>query len=144
MADSEPGHNSIVGKGNHSPAHVQKLKPAVERICRDLGVQYAAEENAGRIYIDLTGGPAQMPPYGHPHYPQQQQEQYYGGGGSGQQQYQQGGGYPGQQHGHQQQQHHPQHEQQGHANAQNAEIEAAVKKFLPRVLRKLEGCCVVM
>ncbi|KAL2156498.1 hypothetical protein VTH82DRAFT_1243 [Thermothelomyces myriococcoides] len=45
----------IVGKGNHSRNHVQKLKPRVEQLCRELGLDYATEENEGRIYVDLTG-----------------------------------------------------------------------------------------
>lgn len=69
----------IVGKGNHSPHHVQKIKPRVEKVCRELGLQYATEENAGRIYVNLTGGSAdlgsQPQPGGHgPHHQQQQQE----------------------------------------------------------------------
>jgi hypothetical protein len=65
--------NRIVGKGNHSFNHVQRIKPCVEKVCRDLGLQYATEENTGRVYIDLTGGPAQMPPHAthhkpHPHH----------------------------------------------------------------------------
>ncbi|KAL1953444.1 hypothetical protein VTO42DRAFT_2822 [Malbranchea cinnamomea] len=51
----------IVGKGNHSVNHVQKLKPRVEQLCQELGLQYRSEENAGRIYVDLTGGSAQEP-----------------------------------------------------------------------------------
>ena len=51
----------IVGKGNHSPNHIQKIKPRVEQICQELGLQYATEANAGRMYINLQGGPAQMP-----------------------------------------------------------------------------------
>jgi len=43
----------------------------VEKLCRDLGLQYATEENAGRVYINLTGGPAEMPPYPPHHKPQQ-------------------------------------------------------------------------
>lgn len=138
---------SIVGKGNHSVNHVQKLKPRVERVCQELGLQYTTEENAGRIYVDLTGGPAHMPlqytQHGTPHQ-QQQQQQYYGQQPQyGQQQYQGGpqyqqGGYPGQQ----QQQHYGTGGQQ--QNDPNAEIEAAVKKYLPRILRKLEGCCTMM
>ncbi|KAJ4304064.1 hypothetical protein N0V88_001673 [Collariella sp. IMI 366227] len=46
----------VVGRGNHSTGHVQKLKPRVERLCRELGLQYATEENEGRIYVDLKGG----------------------------------------------------------------------------------------
>lgn len=81
----------IVGKGNHSPGHVQKIKPKVEQICREEGLSYATEENEGRIYVDLRGGEAVMPPahhvgapgYGHAQggYQPQQQPQYGGGGG---------------------------------------------------------------
>ncbi|TGO86148.1 hypothetical protein BPOR_0330g00040 [Botrytis porri] len=57
----------IVGKGNHSKDHVQKIKPKVEEICRELGLQYATEENAGRMYINLQGGAAVIPPSGGSH-----------------------------------------------------------------------------
>ncbi|KAJ6120726.1 hypothetical protein N7523_005006 [Penicillium sp. IBT 18751x] len=117
----------IVGKGNHSAGHVQKIKPRVEQVCRELGLQYATEENAGRIYVNLTGGEAVMPPY-QPH----QQTQH----GSHQQ-------YPGHQQqypGHQQQTHHQQQPQQ-----QQDELEQVVNRLLPKVMRKLEkACCVVM
>jgi DNA-nicking Smr family endonuclease len=121
----------IVGKGNHSYDHVQKIKPRVEQVCQQLGLQYATEHNEGRMYINLTGGPAQMP------------SQYQGGGGGGQQQYhggQQQGGYPGGQ-----QQHYGGGQQHGQQQGQNEEVEKLVKKFLPRILRKL-GCggCTVM
>jgi DNA-nicking Smr family endonuclease len=116
----------IVGKGNHSTNHVQKIKPRVEQVCRELGLQYATEENAGRIYVNLTGGPAEMPPFtghGHGH------GQSYG---HGQQPHQQ---YPGQQPHHQQQQ----------GGQQQDEIEQVVNAILPRVLRKLEkACCTIM
>ncbi|GFF51898.1 smr domain-containing protein C11H11.03c [Aspergillus udagawae] len=113
----------IVGKGNHSANHVQKIKPRVEQVCRELGLQYATEENAGRMYVNLTGGPAEMPPStGHGH------GQGYG---HGQQPHQQ---YPGQQ---------PHHQQQG--GPQQDEIEQVVNAILPRVLRKLEkACCTIM
>ncbi|KAJ5956890.1 hypothetical protein N7501_011169 [Penicillium viridicatum] len=109
----------IVGKGNHSVNHIQKIKPRVEQVCRELGLQYATEENAGRIYVNLTGGEAVMPPSTGHH-----------GGSSG---------YPGHQQGHQQQQH-------GHQQGQQPdELEELAKKVLPKVLRKLEkACCVVM
>ena len=107
-----------MGKGNHSQNHVQKIKPRVEQVCQELGLQYSTEENEGRMYINLTGASAQMPPAPH-----------YGGG------YQQGG--------HQQyhggQQHHGQQQQD-----QNGEVEEVVKKLLPRVYKALRGCCVVM
>lgn len=131
-----------MGRGNHSVNHIQKIKPRVEQVCQELRLQYATEENEGRMYINLTGGPANMPPLqggGHhqqhgPQYPSGPYPQHgYSGQPSQGQQYPQGG-YPGQQ------QHHGGHGQ----NDPNAEIEAAVKKFLPRILRKLEGCCIVM
>ncbi len=142
----------IVGKGNHSAGHVQKLKPAVERICRELGLQYVTEENAGRIDVDLTGGTALGPGYpsqgqgyhADAGYPQQQQQQQSQSQGYGQGQYYppaaNGAGYPGQAQG----AYGGAGQNQGQANNQNAEIEAAVAKYLPRILRKLEGCCVVM
>lgn len=54
--------SSIVGKGNHSANHIQKIKPRVEQICQELGLQYVTEPNAGRMYVNLQGGPAVMPP----------------------------------------------------------------------------------
>lgn len=92
----------IVGKGNHSPGHVQKIKPRVEQVCRELGLQYRTEPNAGRMYIDLQGNNVDSMP--HFEYPQHQpQHQNYG-----KPHYESaypmgnmpnyGGGYPGQQH----------------------------------------------
>lgn len=81
-----------------------------------MGLQYATEDNAGRVYVNLTGGAADLgsvpSPYHH---------------------------YPGGQH-HGQQQHHG-HQQQN----QPDEVQQVVNALLPRVLRKLEkACCVVM
>ncbi|KAF3060082.1 Smr domain-containing protein C11H11.03c [Daldinia childiae] len=116
----------IVGKGNHSTDHVQKLKPRVEQVCRELGLQYATEENAGRIYVNLQGGEAVMPPL-----PQQPSAQHGDHGhGGGQPQHHQGG-RP--QHHSQQQQHHQEQEQPD-------ELERLLSKFV----RKLGDCCVVM
>lgn len=121
-AHSQTHLHVIVGKGNHSANHIQKIKPRVEQVCRELGLQYATEENAGRIYINLTGGPADMseaPPHS----------------GYGQSHNQ----YPGQQ----QQQHH--HQQQQQQQQQADPVEQMVNAILPRVLRKLEkACCLVM
>ncbi|KAJ5682482.1 hypothetical protein N7462_005647 [Penicillium macrosclerotiorum] len=115
----------IVGKGHHSAGHVQKIKPRVEQVCRELGLQFATEENAGRIYVNLTGGEAVMPSYPEhhqaPHQQHQQHQQYPGQQGSTQT------------HGQQQ----PQQQQD--------EIEQVVNALLPKVMRKLEkACCVVM
>jgi hypothetical protein len=125
----------IVGKGNHSRNHVQKIKPRVEQVCRELGLQYQTEENEGRIYVNLQGGAVgTMPPP--PQHPQ------YGGGG----------GYPGQhggqQHGGQQhggQQHGGQHYGGGQQqnNNGNDEMEQMAKKGLSKLFKKL-GCCNVM
>lgn len=115
----------IVGKGNHSKNHVQKIKPRVEQVCRDLGLQYRTEENEGRIFVNLQGGniDEMPPPPAAPSY----------------------GGYPGQHGG--QQQHHggqPQHHQQPQQQQdQNDEIEQMVKKGLPKLLKMLK-CCTVM
>ncbi|KAF2181995.1 DUF1771-domain-containing protein [Zopfia rhizophila CBS 207.26] len=119
----------IVGKGNHSRNHVQKIKPSVEQVCRELGLQYATEENEGRMFINLQGGPAHMPPP--PHAPQ------YGGGG----------GYPEQHHGGQlyhDGQHHGGQQQHGQQQNQNDEVEEIVKKGLPKLFKALKGCCMVM
>lgn len=138
----------IVGKGNHSRNHVQKIKPRVEQVCRELGLQYQTEENEGRIYVDLQGGAVgSMPPP--PQHPQ------YGGGGGypGQHGGQQHGGqqHGGQQHGGQhygggqQQQHGGQHQNQNQnqQNNGNDEMEQMAKKGLSKLFKKL-GCCNVM
>jgi hypothetical protein len=132
--------DSIVGKGNHSVNHIQKIKPRVEQVCQELGLQYATEENAGRMYINLQGGPATMPPMN-------QQGGNHGGFHGGQQQ----GGY--------QQPHQGGHQQSGYQGGQqqsqgyqggqqqnndNDELEKLAKKMLPRILKKLDGCCTVM
>ena len=161
--------DSIVGKGNHSPNHIQKIKPKVEEICRELGLQYATEANAGRMYINLQGGEAVMPEhlkahhgggyhqgYGGPGYGQQQQQQqqqpqgYQGGNTYPQMNYQQGGGGQQQQYhggggGGQQQQYHGGGGGGQQQQDPNAEIEAQVKKYLPTVLRMCQKqCCTVM
>jgi hypothetical protein len=59
----------IVGRGNHSADHVQKIKPRVEQVCREMGLSYRTEENDGRIFVDLKGGQGgghyQPPPQQH-------------------------------------------------------------------------------
>ncbi|BCR86440.1 Smr domain-containing protein [Aspergillus chevalieri] len=120
----------IVGKGNHSANHVQKIKPRVEKVCREMGLQYATEENAGRIYVNLTGGAADLgavpSPYDHQHQQSSHQQ------------------YPSQQY-HQQPHQQQQQQQHGGQNQQQDQVEQVVNAILPRVLRKLEkACCVVM
>ncbi|KAI0393983.1 DUF1771-domain-containing protein [Xylariaceae sp. FL0594] len=126
----------IVGKGNHSVDHVQRLKPAVEQLCRDMGLQYATEENEGRIYVNLRGeAVTHMPPLppssaeyygygGNQHHHQQPYQQQHYGNHQQQQQY-----YPGQQ-----------QQQQQHYGGQTAEDE--VEKLLVKLVKKF--CCSVM
>jgi hypothetical protein len=113
---------SIVGKGNHSVNHIQKIKPRVEQLCREMGLQYHTEANEGRIYINLSGGPADNPPPAP--------------------------GYPGQSHSGGYQQHHGQQHHGGHHNQQQQQqemqYEEEVKKALPKVLKLLKSCCIVM
>ena len=129
----------IVGKGNHSVNHVQKIKPRVEQVCQQLGLQYRTEENEGRIYVKLDGSSVEQHDVnnwgGYQHYPDYQQ------GHAGGNQYQQ----PHQQQ-HQQQQYHqpqqqqyhqPHQQQQQQQHGQYDEAEKLAKKFLPRILKKL-------
>ncbi|ORY76343.1 hypothetical protein BCR37DRAFT_340425, partial [Protomyces lactucae-debilis] len=41
----------IVGRGNHSVNHIQKLKPAIEELCQRYGFEYSTEQNEGRIFV---------------------------------------------------------------------------------------------
>lgn len=93
----------IVGKGNHSLDHIQKIKPAVEKICQEMGLQEHTEHNEGRIFIDLTGGGGGPQPYEyqpepqHQNYGQPHYETAYPMGGAPTYSYAQAGGgqYPG-------------------------------------------------
>lgn len=123
----------IVGKGNHSANHVQKIKPRVEQVCRELGLQYATEENEGRIYVNLAGDEVSgMPP----------PPKHHGGGGYGQGQGQFGPSHPRpaapSQPQQQQNQSQPQQQQDGD------EMEQMKKKVLKKIFSKLGDCCVVM
>ncbi|KAI1001233.1 hypothetical protein K3495_g6966 [Podosphaera aphanis] len=113
----QPHLHVIVGKGNHSANHVQKIKPCVERVCQQIGLQYATEANAGRIYINLHGGPATMPPVSNqPGYlPAQSHPTHPHGAGES----------------------HP-------SNNQPDEIEKLATKLVAKILRKADGCCVMM
>lgn len=140
QARSQTHLHVIVGKGNHSVGHVQKLKPRVEHLCQELGLQYRTEENEGRIYVNLQG-------HDIPHMPPPPSN--YSGGGYG------GGG--GAHHGGQQQQHHgkQQHGQQhprppANAGQQQEEqqqedgTEKLKRKVIEKLTKKLGDCCVVM
>lgn len=111
----------------------------MEQVCQELGLKYTTEDNAGRMYINLQGGPAVMTPHGsgNGHAQQQHGAQTQQGGQQGGQQQQ----YLEQQYGNQQQ--YGGQQQQG--NNQNQQMEDFIeKKVLPRILKKIEGCCVVM
>ena len=119
QSQSQSHLHVIVGKGNHSEDHVQKIKPAVEKLCNELGLSYRTEENAGRMYIDLQGGGGgyvnQPPPPLPGNFGNQYGQGYTGGG--------YGGGYGG---GTQQQQ-----------QQQEEELVSGIFKCL-------KGCCTVM
>lgn len=127
---------SIVGKGNHSVDHIQKIKPRVEQICQQLGLQFATEENAGRMYVNLQGGPAIMPPAQSHQGQGQHYNQGYGqnqGYQQSQQNYQQGYQAP-------QNTQYAQQGQQQHGNNNNDEMEKLARKWLPMIFRKLKQC----
>lgn len=107
----------IVGKGNHSRGGVQKIKPRVKQVCRELGLQYRTEENEGRIYVNLQGGAVDTMPPPSSHGPSYNN------------------GYPGQSHGHHGGQHHPQQQQEPDI------VEEVVRKGLSKIFK---SCCMVM
>ncbi|KAI9664368.1 MAG: hypothetical protein M1831_002301 [Alyxoria varia] len=120
----------IVGKGNHSAGHVQRIKPKVEALCREEGLRYRTEENEGRIFVDLRGGGLSgvpdMPPVGHvgaPGYGGRPAGAHYGGGGGG-------GGYPGR-------------PQQGMEYQQQQE-QGGKKESQDPVTKCIRSCCSVM
>lgn len=43
----------IVGKGIHSVNHIQKLKPAIEDLCRRHQLEFNTEHNEGRIFVRI-------------------------------------------------------------------------------------------
>ncbi|KAH3667104.1 hypothetical protein WICMUC_005451 [Wickerhamomyces mucosus] len=46
----------IVGKGNHSPDHIAKIKPAVETLCQESNLRFHIDpKNSGVLIIDLKG-----------------------------------------------------------------------------------------
>lgn len=121
----------IVGKGNHSPGHVQKIKPRVEQVCREEGLSYHTEANAGRIYVDLTGGSIDydLPP------PGQAPQKFQGGYGGG-------GAYPGQQ-----QPQYQQQQQQGYGQQQRPQHQfqqEQPEKKDDGITSCLTKCCIVM
>ncbi|KAI1742479.1 hypothetical protein F4680DRAFT_412300 [Xylaria scruposa] len=113
----------IVGQGHHSIDHKQKIKPAIEELCENLGLRYATEENAGRIYINLQGDDVtHLPP---PPPPQHDGSQHRP------------------QHHSNQQQHHSNQQQQHHGGqTQDEEQYDEVEKFLKKLINKY--CCNVM
>ena len=121
----------IVGKGNHSVNHIQKIKPRVEQVCREQGLQFGTEENEGRMWVNLGGQPQGQPFAGGQHsYPHAWHAPGQHGGQHGGQQQHHGG---------------PQQHHGGQQSNQNEEMEKLAKKFLPKLLKQLEKhCCVVM
>lgn len=111
----------IVGKGHHSAGGVQKIKPRVEQVCRELGLRYETEENAGRIYVNLGGGDARPPPRhdgdAGGHRPEHGDRPEHGG--------------------------RPDHGDGGQQHQQPGE-EDMVEKITRRLVKKLGDCCVIM
>lgn len=103
----------IVGRGNHSVNHIQKLKPAIEQLCQQHNFEYNTEHNEGRILVKFPmDGQGGMPAPGSAgQYAQVQQPQQAYHPHNGQQGHQQG-----YQQGYQQQQQ-PQQTQQGQQQA---------------------------
>jgi hypothetical protein len=131
----------IVGKGNHSPGHIQKIKPAVERICQEEGLQYTTEHNEGRMYINLQGGPANMPPM------QQWAGGWSGGGyGTQTQQGQQTGAWGQPVQGQYQPHAQPSYGQQhGGYGGQQQHMDQDIQKLEKSAIRAcIRACCVVM
>ncbi|KAG7129403.1 Smr domain-containing protein C11H11.03c like [Verticillium longisporum] len=57
-ADRDRGQShvyAIVGKGHHSERGIQKLKPAVEKLCREMGLNYATDEHVGKGHHSERG-----------------------------------------------------------------------------------------
>ncbi|KAK8111539.1 uncharacterized protein PG998_007996 [Apiospora kogelbergensis] len=134
----------IVGQGHHSAGHVQKIKPRVEQVCRELGLHYATEDNAGRIYVDLQGGEVGgMPPP-----PQKPSGGHAGSGGQSHQQPQpHHGGQQQPQHGGQQrpQEQRPHQGGGGSHQQQQKPDDDAMDKLFGNVCRNLNKfCCSVM
>ncbi|KAK8066064.1 Smr domain protein [Apiospora hydei] len=123
----------IVGQGHHSAGHVQKIKPRVEQVCRELGLHYATEDNAGRIYVDLQGG--EKPSGGYA-------DGGGGGRGSGGKHQQQ---QPPQHGGQQQEQQRPQHGSGRQDRPEQRPDEDAMDKLFGNVCKNLNKfCCAVM
>lgn len=115
----------IVGKGNHSVNHVQKIKPRVERVCQELGLQYRTEENEGRMYVNLAGQQVDsMPPL-----PSRRRPADGGAPGYGASQPSQA---------------RPPTSQQQQQQQQGDDMEEMEKKILAKIFSKLGDCCVVM
>lgn len=159
-AENQDHLHVIVGKGNHSPDHIQKIKPRVEQVCQELGLQYATEPNAGRMYINLTGGQAQMPPahtwggqgyaQGGGSYPSQQgpyasQNQQGGTYAHPEDQYPaQQGGYVQQQQGGYVQQQQPQYQQGYPGQPQTQFQQEQQEEQKDPLMACLKSCCSVM
>ncbi|KAL2145137.1 hypothetical protein VTI28DRAFT_7887 [Corynascus sepedonium] len=132
----------IVGKGNHSTNHVQKLKPRVEQVCREFGLDYATEENEGRIFVDLTGGRVDAPPP----LPAQPGGHHAGGGYGGGVD---GGSHRHNQHQQQQQQHHGEggtgyHQRPPQQHQQRPSQQEQEQEQDDILMSCIKGCCLVM
>ncbi|POS87034.1 hypothetical protein EPUL_000639, partial [Erysiphe pulchra] len=117
-------------KNGQSHLHV----PRVEQICQQLHLRYSSEEdNAGRIYINLQSNEGNHQPHGNQTQTQTPTYAYPN--------------QPTQLHQHQNQ---PSLHQQPpnttfpQTEDSNDELERLARKILPKVFKKLDGCCVIM
>ena len=120
----------IVGKGVHSANHLAKLRPEIEKLCRQHNFKYFVEENEGRILVKFGEGAGQLS--------QGEATSFWS---SQQQQGQQPPPESYQQRPHQGQQQYQGQQSQGENNDM---VEQAVKKAAPIVFRKLMSCCTIM
>jgi hypothetical protein len=138
----------IVGKGIHSLNHLQKLRPAIEKLCQQQQFKYFVEENEGRILVKFGDGAGHLSQGEAQSFWDKLQNfaapsQSYPGTSQPQQQYQQQqqGGY---QHNQGQQGGYNRPNQGGQGGQGNDIVEQVVKKAAPIVFRKLRQCCTIM
>ncbi len=98
---NQPKLDVIVGKGIHSKNGLAKLRPAIEKLCDELGLSYHLNpDNAGVLVVELPQGEQQQQQeqqqeqqqgqqFNQPSYPQQHHQQQQGQNYNQQQQQQQ-------------------------------------------------------
>jgi hypothetical protein len=127
-----------VGKGIHSANHIAKLRPEIERLCRQHNFKYFVEENEGRILVKFGEGAGQLSQGEATNFWNSQQSS--------------GGPQPGYTETSAQAQSYQQHPQQSYQQPYQGQqqqggndmVEEVVKKAAPIIFRKLLSCCTIM